>query len=257
MRAKLYDLSQAMSMEMPRPGFMPPFMVTQVSSHGLRVRPGNVTSATELVVMGSHMGTHMDCLNHFAVNHRFHNGESSLDGQKGLGGLIGLDASSLRVQMRRGVLIDLTRYYGKSVLDGDYPIGPEALQAALQLQKTEIHPGDVALLRTGFDLLWHQNPARYVDRAAGIPGATLAGARWLADQGVWAVGSDTFPFEYASGTVMGEVHPYLLVERGIHIVENLNLAELSRDEHWEFDLLIPPVRIAGTSAALVCPVAFV
>ena len=63
-----------------------------------------------------------------------------------------------------------------------------------------------------------------------MPGVGEAGARWLADHGVHAVGADTIAFErLAPGAGHGllPAHRVLLVEHGIYIVETMDLEELA------------------------------
>ena len=52
-------------------------------------------------------------------------------------------------------------------------------------------------------------------------------------RGIFAAGSDTIAFENVPASEM-PVHIHLLVESGIHIIENLNLEDLARDRVYEF-----------------------
>ena len=45
------------------------------------------------------------------------------------------------------------------------------------------------------------------------------------------------------------VHIHLLVETGIHIIENLNLEELARDKVREFFFVGAPLKIEGGTGA--------
>jgi kynurenine formamidase len=51
------------------------------------------------------------------------------------------------------------------------------------------------------------------------------------------------------------VHVHLLVESGIHIVECLNLEDLSRDQVHEFLFVAAPMRLEGATGAPLRPLA--
>ena len=53
------------------------------------------------------------------------------------------------------------------------------------------------------------------------------------------------------------VHVHLLVERGIPIMENLDLEELARDEVHEFLFVALPLKIRGATGSMLDPIAVV
>ena len=53
------------------------------------------------------------------------------------------------------------------------------------------------------------------------------------------------------------VHVHLLMESGVHIIENLNLEELSRDGITEFLLFAASLKIRGGTGSPIRPVALV
>ncbi len=53
------------------------------------------------------------------------------------------------------------------------------------------------------------------------------------------------------------VHVHLLVESGIHIMENLNLEELAAAKVREFVYVAAPLRIQGGTGAPIRPLALV
>ena len=119
--------------------------------------------------------------------------------------------------------------------------------------------GDVALLRTGWGRNWADQD-QYTTAGKGHhvagPGPEEPAARWLSAKGVFAVGSDTLAFEHVPSSTM-PVHIHLLVESGIHIIENLNLEELARDGVTEFLLFAAPLKIRGGTGSPLRPVALV
>jgi kynurenine formamidase len=89
---------------------------------------------------------------------------------------------------------------------------------------------------------------------ASGPGPQIAGARWLSERGVVAAGSDTVAFELLPDPEM-PVHVHLLVESGIHIVEALNLEELSQQRVYEFVFVAAPLKIVGGTGSPIRPLA--
>ena len=53
------------------------------------------------------------------------------------------------------------------------------------------------------------------------------------------------------------VHVHLLVESGIHIIENLNLEELARAAAYEFLFIALPLKMQGATGSPIRPIALV
>jgi kynurenine formamidase len=88
--------------------------------------------------------------------------------------------------------------------------------------------------------------------------AAAEGAKWATDQGAFCIGSDNFAVEYipSPGNTM-PVHIHCLVERGVHLLEVVNLEELARAKTSEFLLVMVPLKIRGGTASPVRPLAVV
>ena len=76
----------------------------------------------------------------------------------------------------------------------------------------------------------------------------------MSERGIFAAGSDTIAFERVPAPEM-PVHVHLLVENGIHIIEALNLEELSRLRIYEFLFVASPLKIRGATGSPIRPVA--
>src|SRR5207247_2471134 len=113
----------------------------------------------------------------------------------------------------------------------DCLITPEQLDAAARAEGVEVRAGDVVLVRTGWARFW-EDAARYICQVKG-PGPGAPGARWLSERGIFAAGSDTVAFEKVPDPEM-PVHVQLLVERGIHIIEWLNMERLAEGRVYEY-----------------------
>jgi kynurenine formamidase len=104
---------------------------------------------------------------------------------------------------------------------------------------------------------WPDRVALAEHRGAGI---TLDAARWLADQGVIAVGADTEAVEQmpaADSANPQPVHSYLLVEKGVLLLEMLYLEGLAEDFVYSFLFVAQPTKIQGASGAFIDPIAVV
>lgn len=213
--------------------------------------PG-VGANEDQLIMPSHTSTHMDALCHVYADNKIYNGfpadqvtpysgaaKCSIDRVGGIAG--------------RGVLIDVAASKGVDLLDPGYVITVADLQKALDDQGVELQTGDLVLIRTG----WLEDYLANQGEMMPQPGIGLEAAAFLAEKDVALVGSDngaveSIPFDqnvYLGG------HIILLVENGIYLVENMNLAELATDKCYEFLLTIGALKITGGTASPVTPVA--
>ncbi|HYO83526.1 MAG TPA: cyclase family protein [Bryobacteraceae bacterium] len=240
-----YDLGQTYYVGMPHFPTHPPYLYGLTKLHGESVYEGGGSSAADGLALGSHVGTHIDALCHFSCNGFVYGGRSVERAQSYGGGLTELSADTIEPIVRRGVLLD----FGE-LSEGD-EIRPADLESASR--GLEIHTGDVVLLRTGWARRF-SDAARFVNGVRS-PGPGIDGARWLSERGVFAAGSDTLAFERVPSTTMA-VHVHLLVDRGIHIIEVLDLEAIARDGIREFVFVAAPLKLRGATGAPVRPLAF-
>jgi kynurenine formamidase len=112
-------------------------------------------------------------------------------------------------------------------------------------------------VRTGFAALWHDEKA-YLEAA----GVAKSGSLWAAERGVVAVGADNMAWDVSgerdpeSGATLF-AHYYLLPQKGIYIIENLNLEELSRDRQYVFAFIAIPLKFKGATGSPLRPLALV
>ncbi len=218
----VYDLAQPYFPGMPHFPTHPPFLFGLTKKHGDLVTEGNVSSSAEAIALGRHVGTHIDALCHFSCDGKLHGGIQASAVQSQEAGSSELSADTIKPILRRGVLLDIAAELKMDALPADFAITPHHLDHALKQAKTEVEPGDVVLLRTGWARFFH-DAARYVcggGHAVTGPGPELNAARWLSERKVFAAGSDTIAFEKVPAARM-PVHVHLLVESGIHIIEAL------------------------------------
>src|SRR5262249_24736176 len=149
----------------------------------------------------------------------------------------------------RGALLDVAGWKGMARLPPKYGITADDLVACAAAQKTEVRHVDVLLVRTGFGAIWNCE-AEYVDAAGGVQSGTL----WAADRGVVAVGADNMAWDTPderdpdTGATLF-AHAFLLPQKGIYIIENLNLEELARDRCYTFAFVGIPLKLRGATGS--------
>ncbi|MGI8742986.1 MAG: cyclase family protein [Bryobacteraceae bacterium] len=257
-RSRVYDLAQSYFVGMPHYPTHPPYLFSLTKKHGDLVLKGGVSSAADALSLGSHVGTHIDALCHFSLQGKLHGGADVSALQSYSGGIQHLSIDTVQPIVRRGVLLDIARLNKMDALPADFAITPDHLDAAVRDQGLTVARGDVVLLRTGWAKYW-DDPVQFVAGGEGSqtrgPGPEIAAAQWLSKRATFAAGSDTVSFEKVPSSM--PVHVHLLVESGIHIIENLNLEELASDRVHEFLFLALPLKIRGGTGSPIRPVALI
>ena len=249
--ARIFDLEQPRHQRMPvHPAHQPGFNYFLHRQHGRGVpEPPPRTSASGVLVMPEHTGTHIDALSHQAENLKLHGGIDVNSGVMDAAGFSVHGVETMAPLVARGVLLDVAR---KQRLPEGHLISVDELETAATV---EVGEGDVVLVRTGYGALWDK-PKEYM-RSAGV---SSAGSQWLADKKVRAVGADNMAFDTNDNfdkelgfTLPG--HVLLLVRAGIPIIENLNLEELAAAGVHEFVFVCLPLKMQGATGSPVRPIA--
>jgi kynurenine formamidase len=221
------------------------------------------------------MGTQFDALAHQgryvrmadgSVEAVFYNGftDTELMGRtNGLGGVAALGVEQMKPYITRGVLIDIARFKQVPTLPAAYEVTMSDVRGALARQRmseTSIEQGDAVLFNFGWAVNW-TNPSKYNDSFIGTgenqgsPGIGVEVANWLIERKVGLVGGDSCCVEVRGPVPKESVHHLLFLGHGIPLLENLDLAELARDEASEFLFLGLPERIKGATGSLIRPIA--
>jgi kynurenine formamidase len=199
-----------------------------------------------------HVSTHIDALNHVIRDGQIHGGHRTEDVE----GDFGMTAEGIETVppiVTRGVLIDVAAHKGVERLADHYEITVADLQAAMAAQDVRIAAGDAVLVRTGKMRQYGVDNAAFL---AGQPGVGLAAALWLYDQGMAVLGSDTTGTEPQPVTDWDHtVHVAMLLERGVHLIEWLNLETLAGAPGRAFLFACLPLKLRGASGSWVRPVA--
>jgi kynurenine formamidase len=266
----MYSLAATRFPGMPLFPGHPAFQVlTYRSPHGLSVDaeepwgPGNEAGLgymSEIVMASAHSGAHIDAHAHMTLGEegRWFGGNAR-EHLSDFGPRIG-DASALPPLFTRGILLDAAKHRAVSCLAAGEALSGEELERIAREQGTDVRRGDVVLIRTGYMSLWPDAERMAAHRG---PGPDISAARWLAERGVIATGSDTETYEVQPAPDPGipanpqPVHTHLLIERGIYMMESLDLEELSADDVHEFLFVALPLKIRGATGSMIDPLAVV
>ena len=202
----------------------------------------------------THMGTHIDALNHFGLNGEIWNGFRAEE-HLGDRGWTVAGAETIPPIIARGVLIDVAQAKGVDMLPAGYRVTRDDLINALEKQGMTLEQGDVVLIRTG-RMQDYEDASSYM---ANPPGMGMAAARFLVEEGgAMIVGADNLSFEAFPSEVENNyvpVHSYLLAEQGVPIMELVYLEALSRDRVYEFAFIGGSLKLRGSDAAPLRPIA--
>ena len=237
--------------------------------------PEWIASSEDVVTFAMQCATHWDGLAHVSYGAgpdggKLYNGYPASSVTEA--GTTKLGIHLIGSLVSRGLLLDVARAKGLEVLDGGYPITPDDLDAACELGKLTVEPGDVLLVRTGQaahlalpgrpglagappkrDLIAYTWPA---------PGLTLATTEWFHARDVAAVATDTMVLEVypcEDKDLYLPVHLIHLVEMGMIQGQNWFLDELAdacaADGRYEFLLDATPLPFTNGLGSPVNPVA--
>ena len=214
---------------------------------------------SELVLGSQHTGAHIDAHAHMTVGEddRWHGGSARHAARR----LRPADrrrdrdpaAVAARRPLRRGrASARSTRCPPAS------PVTAREIEAIERAHGIAAGAGDVALFRTGYLGGWPDPELLARHRGAG---PDISAARLLAERGVVAVGSDTETFEVQPAPDPGEpanpqpVHTLLLIEKGVYIMESLDLEAIAAAAVREFLFVALPLAIRGATGSMIDPVA--
>ncbi|MGQ3213462.1 cyclase family protein [Shinella sp.] len=204
----------------------------------------------ERVEMTMHVGTHIDALGHASIGDRLFNNRSAEEVVTNWG-LEELGAEHIPPMITRGLLFDVG---GKDGLETGQVVTVDDLKRAADRGGFAVENGDVAMIRTGWGRHFEINNAQYLH---GEPGIDVAGAEWLIEQGVVAIGADNMAVEVLPNpdpSLIMPVHQLCLVEHGVYLIENLALEQAAQEQlHASCFILLSP-KFRGATAAPVRPV---
>lgn len=226
------------------------YMMRDAGDYALGARtPDGFRFSEDVVVIGTHNGTHVDALSHAWVGDHLYNGHPAST-LRSTTGAQRLGAETLLPVVTRGILLDLVALTG-APLAPSTAIGRDDLERAAALAGVTPRQGDAVLIRTGW---WESKTEDYYDDE---PGIDLEAAQWLTDADVSLVGADNYAIEVqpsAPGTTF-PVHLHLLHGCGIPLMENLDLSELALSRATDFLMVFAPLPLEGSTGSPINPLA--
>jgi kynurenine formamidase len=222
--------------------------------------PGSLRFAKDFIGLDYHHEghSHIDALCHAVLDGALYNGrpQSSLTVEGA-----GADAIEALKDglVARGVLLDVPRLREVAWLEPGEHVLISDLEGCEREQGVSVGQGDVLLVRTG-----HSRRRAEVgpwDTSRAKVGLHPTCARFLADRGVAALGSDgnndTAPS--ASAGIDFPIHALALNAMGLHLLDYLQLDDVAaaceRNRRWEFLFAAAPLWIPGGTGSPLNPTA--
>lgn len=225
---EIIDLSQEIYEGMPVYKDLPQVKMTVHNSHeewnGIK-NPITKTPAVHKLELGEHTGTHVDAINHMAIQHK---GKS-------------IDTMPLSMFYTEGICLDFSHKGLKELIE------PLEIEKACAKAKLEIKKGDTVLFYTNH-YRKHFNGKNW----SNGPGISTATARWLGDKSISAFGVETMS-PGVSGVSNKEVHDICGELNFTHYENLINLHLLIRRGRFQFIGL--PLKIKGGTGSPVRAVA--
>ncbi|MFL1486292.1 cyclase family protein [Marinobacter sp. LN3S78] len=228
--------------------------VMEPRAGGQAIGPTKLTSTDDILHTWLGIGSQIDGFGHIGIDHKHYNGLAAED-IVAVDGLKKLGTEGIPPIVTRGVLLDMAEHFGQDMLTEGQGFNSEEIRAAAETQDVTIQEGDVVLFHTGWLSLVGNDNERF---GKAEPGLGVDGAKYLAGQGVVAVGADTWGLEvipFEDGTGVFEVHQTLLAKNGVYILENMNTAELAKDNVHEFMFVLGQPKVKGAVQMMVNPIA--
>ncbi|MBL7501764.1 cyclase family protein [Frankia sp. CNm7] len=259
---KRFTLAIPLSEDGPQLGFIPgrtnPVRTMISLNEPLTGDPSQVCFNDDRFEMGVQAATHWDALAHASYDGRIYNGFGAASVTEAGAARCGIDKAGAIVG--RGVLLDVARARGLDRLEPGYAITGEDLDAAAELARVRVSPGDLVLVRTGQMRALHAgDKVGYLYPAAGLSMRSVA---WMREHDVAAAATDTVVFEvypYEREDMALPVHLLHLVEMGLTQGQNFDLEALADDcaddGVYTFLLHATPEPLVGGLGGPVAPLA--
>jgi kynurenine formamidase len=269
-KARLIDLSHTWDKFSPIASVNPPYSFALAATHentrGTFGDGGQLSFTSEVMhFSGQHGAPSIDAIGHIGRDGKLFGGVDAAAsttnpdgiGTSGVGAHLAIDRFPNDLLINRGILLDVaTMVQGdSSPLPAVFEITAAHLEQAAHRQKVKIKAGDTVFIRTGWGPYFKSNPAFYA--GASSPGPGLNAAEYLIKQGARVVGDDTLTFEqrppiaFVPQLQVFPVHMRLIADKGVYIIENLNLEELAKAKAYEFAVVVPPIKILGGTGSAV------
>lgn len=200
-----------------------------------------------------HIGTHIDAFVHIQKDGKIFGGHAASEARDDRGWKKhGME--TVPPIVGRAILLDIPRLKGLERLPDLYEITVADIEAELRRTGVSLEKGDIVLVRTG-------KIQDFGDEAAfqaAEPGVGRDAAIWLHERGMAVLATDTTgtePLPFRDPTMT--THDAMLVDAGVHLIENVFLEEVARREVHEGLFVALPIKITGATGSWIRPVLIV
>lgn len=254
------DLAVEPSPENPRPAQHHMLVAGDVASESSARTGMGGTGDYVGVAFHGFATSHIDALCHIVVEGRLFNGFDASEVRS-----TGAVRDSIEVArdgiVGRGVLLDVPRLRGVPWIEPGEAIGPAELLRAEEAAGLRVREGDILLISTGRDVRRAKH-GPWDAQTGGLAGLSPRCIPWLDERRIAVLGcdgvSDPLPASGIEGWPL-PIHQCCLVGMGVHLLDNLALAELASAcaarGRWEFLFVVAPLRIPGGTGSPVNPIA--
>ena len=206
-------------------------------------------ASVEMIVGTLHVSTHIDALIHIQAEGRIYGGDLASEARDDKGWRKhGME--TVPPIVGRGVFLDVARTLGQERLPDRYEISVEDVQRTLTAKKQTIRQGDIVMIRTG-KILQYGDPEAFLTEE---PGVGREAAIWMYEQGMAVLGADTTGAEPVPLKDPAQsTHRAMLVDRGVHLIENLYLEELGASSAVCGLFIALPLKITGATGSWMRP----
>jgi kynurenine formamidase len=246
---RVYDLGLELNDAIPSNAIFTPLSLTFTHTREETGATSPFQFSADSFSGGLHIGTHMDAFIHVQAEDRIFGGAPAREARTERGWTrYGME--TVAPMVGRGVVLDIPALHGRKRLADRYEITVADLKAALDRKSLAIRTGDFVLVRTGKIQDWNNQAAFQ----AAEPGVGREAAIWLYEAGMAVLATDTtgtepLPFSDPAATT----HRAMLVERGVHLLENLYLEDLAADGIGEGLFICLPLKITGATGSWIRP----
>lgn len=253
---RVFDLGHELFEGIPQSDQHPRYQHFIPRRHGDILRGDGSSGANDLIITGTHVGTHIDALSHISSSNNLHNGISvpSVQTQKGF---TSHGVEQIPPIVVKGILLDIPKVLGQKSCEPGYAISPTDLEATISKFNLTVDPDSAVLIRTGWGS-YFSDPLQFNGEKAGSPGISDESAHWLVDKKVQYVGCDTVsldPLKLDNKSYGLPAHKTLIFEHGIYIMEALDLEVLSSNSCYEFLFVALPLKLRGATGSPIRPIA--
>ncbi len=201
------------------------------------------------------IGPQLDGLGHMGEAGSYYNCNRAVD-IVDISGLKKLGTHQVPPMIGRGVMIDLAKHFGVTMLAAGQAVGAGDVKAAARAQGVDIRQGDVVLFHTGWtDGMLTTEPSVWVSTE---PGLTNGAFKYLSTLNPMAVGADTWGVDVVppiDGDKVFYGHIELLMKKGIYILETMNTGRLAKEGVHDFRIVLGQARVKGAVQMIINPVA--